>query len=64
MAPGIEDSGASSFCPVSVGMFVSLSTKNFNLGQNFLTIRGTAFIFHRIIPLYKTFPLVPKFLTS
>ena len=38
--------------------------KNFNLAYNSLTIIGRAFIFHMCIPCDKTFPWVPKFLTS
>ena len=38
--------------------------KNFNIGHNFWTVSDRAFIFHMCIPCDKTFPLIPKFLTS
>ena len=41
----------------------NLHIENFNLGDNFLTIRGRLFIFHMCIPCDKTFPLMLKLLT-
>ena len=60
--------GASSFWPVCLLLCLSVTLsvcvkKNFNLGHNFWTVIGTAFIFHMCIPCDKTFPLVPKFVT-
>ena len=46
-----------SVCP-SVRLSVS---KNFNIGHNFCTVRGRAFIFYTSVPCDKTFPLVPIF---
>ena len=50
-----------SVCP-SVRLSVRLSvSKNFNIGHNFCTVRGRAFIFCMSVPCDKTFPLVQKF---
>ena len=50
---------------VGVGVGVGVRVyKNFNLAYNSWTTIGRGFIFHMCIPCDKTFPWVPKFLTS
>ena len=48
---------------VTFTLTFDLHYENFNLGHNFRTVIGTAFIFLMCIPCYKTFALVPKFVT-
>ena len=55
--------GAKIFDLVTLTLEFDLLLKNFNLGHNFLTRRGRAFICHMYIPCDKTFQLVLKFLT-
>ena len=55
--------GTKIFDLVTLTLTFDLLLKNFNLGHNFLTRRGRAFIFHIYIPCDKTFPWVPTFLT-
>ena len=38
--------------------------KNFNLGYNLWTVKGSAFIFHMCIPCDKSFQFIPWFLAS
>ena len=56
--------GTKMFDLVTLTLKFDLLLKNFNLSHCFLTRRGRAFIFHLYIPCDKTFPWVPKFLTS
>ena len=60
-SPGWMSGELLSYPRFSVGVRVH---KNFNLAYNSWTIIGRAFIFHMCIPCDKTFPWVPKFLTS
>ena len=49
---------------VTLTVNFDLYLENFNLGHNFWTITGRAFIFLMCIPCDKTFSTVPKVLTS
>ena len=49
--------------PVCLSVRLSVQSK-LNLGHNFLTKGDRALILHKCIPCDKTFPSIPKFLTS
>ena len=55
--------GTKIFDLVTLTLTFDLLLKNFNLGHNFLTRSGRAFILHMYIPCDKTFPSVPIFFT-
>ena len=56
--------GTKIFELVTLTLKFDLLSKNFNLGHNFLTRRGRAFVFHMCIPCSKTFNAVPWFFSS
>ena len=53
--------GTKRFDHVTLTFDLHLKKKNFNIGQNYFTVRDSALIFVMCVPCYKTFPLVPTF---